>query len=124
MREADRQHLDDVYYACCESGSEEVGNLQDLLREAVGLFTEEQSQQFFNGLAGSLVARYSRPQEEDYVKGFPANGLVCSICYEPQFFTFSGDSCENGHGGAPGLETDDAPGCMEKTDEQPNNRAV
>jgi hypothetical protein len=31
------------------------------------------------------------------------NGLFCVDCLKPQFSTIHGDTCENGHGGAPGL---------------------
>jgi hypothetical protein len=31
------------------------------------------------------------------------NGLLCSVCHEPQFKTLQGEVCPNGHGGAPGI---------------------
>ena len=31
------------------------------------------------------------------------NGLFCQVCFKPQFMTVSGETCENGHGGAPGV---------------------
>jgi len=39
------------------------------------------------------------------VKGsefYELTGALCSVCGSPQFATYSGDSCDNGHGGAPG----------------------
>ena len=37
---------------------------------------------------------------------FPLAGTLCSVCREPQRGTPSGDSCVNGHGGAPPFEED------------------
>lgn len=33
-----------------------------------------------------------------------STGLVCAVCRRPQFDTPGGRSCENGHGGADGVE--------------------
>jgi hypothetical protein len=38
----------------------------------------------------------------DFTKPF-LTGLACSTCFAPQFRTPSGDTCENGHGGATGI---------------------
>lgn len=35
------------------------------------------------------------------------NGLLCSICKEPQFVVRSGDTCSNGHGGVEGIEKEE-----------------
>ena len=35
------------------------------------------------------------------IEAFPWNGKWCSVCGEPQYTTYSGDCCHNGHGGAP-----------------------
>jgi hypothetical protein len=37
------------------------------------------------------------------------NGLLCSICYEPQMASPSGPFCSNGHGGADGIDPKDKP---------------
>ncbi len=34
---------------------------------------------------------------------FPKNGKACSVCHAPQHRLPPGDSCRNGHGGAPGV---------------------
>jgi hypothetical protein len=34
----------------------------------------------------------------------PQNGLLCSVCGEPQRMGPTGETCANGHGGAPGVE--------------------
>lgn len=34
-------------------------------------------------------------------------GMLCIDCHKPQFITPSGDSCENGHGGAPSVPVPD-----------------
>lgn len=36
--------------------------------------------------------------------GFPANGLLCEVCGEPQYETPHGEVCKNGHGGAMGVK--------------------
>ena len=52
------------------------------------------------------------PRKETLVTDFPLNGLACSICGEPQHETPYGDVCENGHGGAPGVDPNDpCPSC-------------
>lgn len=52
------------------------------------------------------------PRKEQSVHDFPLNGLVCSVCGEPQHETPYGDVCENGHGGAPGVDPNDScPSC-------------
>jgi len=33
----------------------------------------------------------------------PALPLLCSVCSEPQFSTYGGMTCKNGHGGADGF---------------------
>ncbi len=35
------------------------------------------------------------------------NGLLCSMCNEPQFSCKSGDTCKNGHGGVEGIEKEE-----------------
>ena len=42
------------------------------------------------------------PPEEDPKPLFIYTGTYCSVCDEPQFTSVSGDTCKNGHGGAPG----------------------
>lgn len=51
------------------------------------------------------------PQDEEpSLDSFPQVGF-CADCYEPQYKTPGGESCKNGHGGAPTL--DEVPTCAE-----------
>jgi hypothetical protein len=38
------------------------------------------------------------------LQDYPENGLLCSLCREPQHESPGGAVCGNGHGGAPGVE--------------------
>lgn len=50
-------------------------------------------------------------KEEDFppLDSFPRKGF-CGDCYEPQYLTPHGESCKNGHGGAPTI--DEVPKCV------------
>lgn len=47
------------------------------------------------------------------LEDLPLTGTKCSVCKEPQYQTPSGDTCKNGHGGAPAL--------VEETSEEPDD---
>lgn len=67
--------------------------LDDLLETSEEFAAEE------NPEADSGGSEIGEPFEE-----FPLNGLVCSVCGEPQRDTPHGSSCKNGHGGAVGVD--------------------
>lgn len=50
-----------------------------------------------------------RPKEDLPATAYPANGLACSVCGKPQHTTPGGPSCENGHGGADGVDLSPQP---------------
>lgn len=52
------------------------------------------------------VENYGYGKEEES-EGFEPTGEFCSVCNSPQFHTPSGVSCKEGHGGAPGKESQD-----------------
>jgi hypothetical protein len=56
---------------------------------------------------GPCELRYSIPVQEisrdNTPFSWPSNGLICSICKQPQIDTPSGASCPNGHGGVEGI---------------------
>lgn len=50
-----------------------------------------------------VVPPWPGPGAEHPPESYPATGLLCSACRQPQFQTPAGDVCENGHGGVPGI---------------------
>lgn len=56
---------------------------------------------------GPYELRHSRPpsgiSRDKTPLSWPLNGLICSICKQPQVNTPGGASCPNGHGGVEGI---------------------
>lgn len=49
-----------------------------------------------------------RPKDLPF-ESYPLNGLACSVCGKPQRKTPGGQACENGHGGAEGVDLSPRP---------------
>jgi len=53
---------------------------------------------------GYRHAPHGPPVDDDWFANAPRTGKLCSVCRGPQVSTPSGDTCENGHGGADGID--------------------
>lgn len=72
--------------------------------EGAWMIGEENCKPLTEDVALRVINRYL-PEVGQEVAGTERNynGLLCSVCGEPQFNTPSGDVCKKGHGGAPGV---------------------
>jgi len=65
------------------------------------------------GFSSSVIEEVANERRDAWP--WPFNGLLCSVCGDPQYTTPRGDCCEGGHGGAPGIAPDPSASKVQET---------
>ena len=83
------------------NGYKFMGEVEWLSKDATFHVTDLETGSRIQTQPGEIVSilKDERPEQE---KPRKYNGLFCSVCSKPQFYSDGGDVCDEGHGGAPG----------------------